>query len=300
MSCINKASKAYKALMDVYGDDLSEAFVRGYPSNRGKSEDIEYDIPSIQAVKDWLAGEKISVVRKIDRAFEINPYLSEVGIRKMLNKVITSINDQLLVSRGNTRSGSIILTAEVLDTIYKPNLQVMEILENKYPEIFKLTQSDRNTYTTKVKITPLEAPVIPEGDKELPAIANSVQAYRKIVDANNGRKPIQFTAGEFKWQLNKNGLYNLVDRLNNNIYMRNFDLETGEVIPEVDPGTPANERKRDGIFRSVMQLIREQRFDEYLAVKGIDTADIYEELRDAETDRDLNKVLEKILKALCH
>jgi hypothetical protein len=300
MSCINKASKAYKALMDVYGDDLSEAFVRGYPSNRGKSEDIEYDIPGKQDIKEWLSNEKMAVLNNIDRAFEINPYLSENGIRSMLNKVIHSKDGKFYVTRGDTRSGSVLLTEEVIETIYKPNLRVMQRLEAKYPEIFSIKQSDRNEYTTSVEITPLEAPVIPEGDKELPAIANSVQAYRKIVDANNGRKPMQFTAGEFKWQLNKNGLYNLVDRLNNNIYMRNFDLETGEVIPEVDPGTPANEYKRDALFRSIMQLIKEQRFDEYLAIKGIDTADIYEDLRDAQTDGDLNKVSQTILKALCH
>ena len=106
-------------------------------------------------------------------------------------------------------------------------------------------------------------------------------------------------AGNLKWQLNNKGLYNLVDKFTNAVYVRNMDLDTGEMIPEVEPQTPVDEAKRDRIFRSVMQMIREQKLDEYLAVKGIDTADIYESLRDAETDQDLNKVIETILKAVC-
>jgi hypothetical protein len=71
------------------------------------------------------------------------------------------------------------------------------------------------------------------------------------------------------------------------------------MVPEGDPGVPLDEAKRDRIFRAVLQMIREQRFDEYLAVKGIDTMDIYESLRDAKTDKDLNKVIETLLKAIC-
>jgi hypothetical protein len=78
-----------------------------------------------------------------------------------------------------------------------------------------------------------------------------------------------------------------------------MDLETGQMMPDIDPGVPVNEAKRDRVFRAVMKMIKEQSFDEYLAVKGIDTRDIYESLRDAKTERDLNKVLETLLKAIC-
>jgi hypothetical protein len=134
---------------------------------------------------------------------------------------------------------------------------------------------------------------------DVSAISESMQVYDSIVKMNNGRKPIQFMAGDLKWQLNNKGLYNLIDKFTNDVYLRNVNLETGEVVPDVDPGTPASEAKRDRIFRSIMQMIKEQKLDEYLAVKGIDTVDIYEDLRDAKTDRDLNKVLETILKAIC-
>jgi hypothetical protein len=307
MSCINKADKAYKALQSVYGDALAEAFVRAHPFNKGKSEDMTFDIPSKKEVKDWLTQQKLNIPKNVKRAMEINPYLSENAIKSMLKGVISKHKDAYFITTGWIFSGSTTLGQEVFETIYKPNMQVMEKLQDEYPDIFRL-KGTKNTYTTVVEITPRvkeeTAPEEEDLDEEIvtseePEIAESLRTYRSIVDMNNGRKPVEFMAGNFKWQLNKNGLYNLVDKFTNDVYVRNMDLDTGEMIPEIDPGTPASEEKRDRIFRSVMQMIREQKLDEYLAVKGIDTADIYESLRDAETDRDLNKVIETLLKAIC-
>jgi CubicO group peptidase (beta-lactamase class C family) len=79
-----------------------------------------------------------------------------------------------------------------------------------------------------------------------------------------------------------------------------IDLETGTVVPEPEEATtPINEARRDRMFRSIMQMIKQQHIDSYLAEKGIDTADIYEDLRYAETEQDLNKISETLLKALC-
>jgi hypothetical protein len=307
MSCINKADKAYKSLQNVYGDALTEAFVRGYPTNKGRSEDSTFDIPTRNEVKDWLTEQKKNIPKFIKRAMELNPYMSETAIKSMLKGVITKYEDAYFVTTGWLFSGSSVISTEVLDTIYKPNIQVMESLHEMYPDIFTL-RGTKTTNRVLVEITPRTKPLIDNTVEDLEeeepideesTITESLRTYQSIVEANKGRKPVEFMAGNLKWQLNKNGLYNLVDKFTNDVYVRNMDLETGEMIPEVDPGTPVNEAKRDRVFRSVIQMIKEQNFDEYLAVKGIDTADIYEGLRDAKTDRDLNKVIETLLKAIC-
>jgi hypothetical protein len=307
MSCINKADKAYKSLQNVYGDALTEAFVRGYPTNKGRSEDSTFDIPTRNEVKDWLTEQKKNIPKFIKRAMELNPYMSETAIKSMLKGVITKYEDAYFVTTGWLFSGSSVISGEVLETIYKPNIQVMESLHDMYPDIFTL-RGTKTTNRVLVEITPRTKPLIDNTVEDLEeeepideesTITESLRTYQSIVEANNGRKPVEFMAGNLKWQLNKNGLYNLVDKFTNDVYVRNMDLETGEMIPEVDPGTPVNEAKRDRVFRSVIQMIKEQNFDEYLAVKGIDTADIYEGLRDAKTDRDLNKVIETLLKAIC-
>jgi len=307
MSCINKADKAYKALQSVYGDTLAEAFVRGYPSNKGKTQDMEYDIPNKRQVKDWLTEEKRNIPRYIRRAMELNPYMSESALKSMLKGVISKRDDAYFITTGNLFSGFMSMNQEIFDTVYTPNLGVMQKLQKEYPDIFTL-KSTRTEHRIVVEINPRVKPLYDNTEEDLEEVdpvdtadsmQESMQVYQSIIEKNNGRKPVEFMSGNLKWQLNKNGLYNLVDKFTNSVYMRNIDLETGEVVPEIDPGTPVNEAKRDRIFRSVMQMIKEQKLDEYLAVKGIDTADIYESLRDAKTDRDLNKVIETLLKAIC-
>ena len=307
MSCINKADKAYKSLQNVYGDTLAEAFVRGYPTNKGRSEDMTYDIPSRVEVKKWLTDQKENIPKYIKRAMELNPYMSETAIKSMLKGVMGKYDDAYFVTTGWLYGGSVAISTEILETIYKPNLKVMQTLSKMYPDIFTLSDT-KTTYKTLVELTPrikpLQDTTIEEIEEEEPTeeestIAESLRTYQSIVEANNGRKPVEFMAGNLNWQLNKNSLYNLVDKFTNDVYVRNMDLETGEMVPGVDPGTPVNEAKRDRIFRSVLLLIKEQNFDEYLAIKGIDTVDIYEDLRDAKTDRDLNKVLETLMKAVC-
>lgn len=307
MSCVNKADKGYKSLQSVYGDALAEAFVRGYPTNKGRSEDSTFDIPTKQEVKDWLTEKKKNIPSFIKRAMELNPYMSETAIKSMLKGVISKYQDAYFVTTGFVNSGLPSISTEALETIYKPNKRVMQMLQEAYPDIFNLRET-RDPNSIIVEITPRvkseEYDLFEDVEEQMSSadqvnIEDSLRTYQSIVETNRGRKPIEFMSGTLKWQLNKNSLYNLVDKFTNDVYLRNMDLETGQMVPEVDPGTPLSEAKRDRIFRAVMQMIKEQKFDEYLAVKGIDTADIYEALRDAKTDRDLNKVLETLLKAIC-
>jgi hypothetical protein len=307
MSCINKADKGYKALQSVYGDALAEAFVRGYPTNTGRSEDSTFDIPTKQEVKDWLTEKKKNIPSFIKRAMELNPYMSETALKSMLKGVISKYQDAYFITTGFINSRLPSINVEALEIIYKPNKKVMQMLQEAYPDIFKLRET-RDPNSIIVEITPRVKSetddLFEDIEEEMSSadeidLEDSLRTYQSIVETNRGRKPVEFMAGTLKWQLNKNGLYNLVDKYNNDVYFRNMDLETGEMVPEGDPGVPLDEAKRDRIFRAVLQMIKEQRFDEYLAVKGIDTADIYESLRDAKTDKDLNKVIETLLKAIC-
>lgn len=307
MSCINKADKAYKSLQSAYGDTLAEAFVRAYPSNKGKSQDMTFDIPTRWAVKEWLTKEKANIPRNLKRAFELNPYMSEVAIKSMLNGVVGKFQDAYFITTGRKFEDSPVTNDEIYKLIFKPNLNLMQTLQTVYPDIFELRQTKSKNriqviITPRVKSLQDDSVEDIEGEDFLnddTSIADSMETYQSIVKMNNGRKPVQFMAGNLKWQLNSKGLYNLVDKFTNDIYVRNMDLETGQMMPDIDPGIPVNEAKRDRVFRAVMKMIKEQSFDEYLAVKGIDTADIYEALRDAKTERDLNKVLETLLKAIC-
>lgn len=299
MSCINKSDKGYKALANIYGDALAEAFVRSYPLNKAGNED--FYIPTNTEVKAWLTDQKQNIKKNVTKALEINPYMSEDAIKHMLKGVISKHNGAFFITTGWLYNGTQILKQDVLKNVYGPNLKIMESLEKDFPQIFNL-KSTKNPYTVVVEITPQEKPDEEESFEEdtTPEIAKSIDTYKSLVERNNGQKPKYFMVDNFKWALNENGLYNLIYPANNMTFMKNIDLETGTIVPEPEAATtPINEARRDRMFRSIMAMIKQQHIDYYLAEKGIDTADIYEDLRYAETEQDLNKITETLLKALC-
>jgi hypothetical protein len=302
MSCINKADKGYKALANIYGDALAEAFVRSYPGNKS-GENVDFYIPSSAEVKTWLTQQKSNISKNVKRALEINPYMSEDAIKSMLKGVISKYKGTYFVTTGWLFSGSQAVSKETFNTVYKPNLAIMEGLLDKFPDIFTL-RGTKNTNTVVVEITPREKPeeeeVVGEEEPVTSDLTRSVETYKSLVEQNNGLKPKMFMSGTFKWALNKNGLYNLIASDNDMVFLKNVDLETGTIVPEIEPvSAPLDEARRDRMFRSIMNMIKTQNLNDYLAEKGIDTLDIYESLRDAKTEADLNKINETLLNALC-
>lgn len=304
MSCINKSDKGYRALANIYGDALAEAFVRSYPLNKG-GENADYYIPTNTEVKFWLTEQKNNISKNIRRALKINPYMSEDAIKHLLKGVISKYKGTYFITTGWLYNGSQALTQETLKTVYEPNLKIMEGLYQEFPEIFTL-RGTKNSNTVVVEITPQVKPEededdnLPEDTYDTPQITKSMDTYKSLVERNNGQKPKAFVVDAFKWVMNANGLYNLVYPGNNMTFLKNIDLETGTVVPEPEEvTTPVDEARRDRMFRSIMQMIKQQHIDSYLAEKGIDMADIYEDLRYAETEQDLNKISETLLKALC-
>jgi hypothetical protein len=131
-------------------------------------------------------------------------------------------------------------------------------------------------------------------------LTNSMRIYAETVKANNGVKPKMFMADNFTWSLNQNNLYNLLDKVTGFTFLKNVDLETGNIVPEpVSPSAPVSEQKVNKMFKQIAAMIKNEHIADLLAVQGIDTRDIYEQLRDAETEADLNKINQTLLKALC-
>ena len=179
------------------------------------------------------------------------------------------------------------------------NMRIMNSLASRYPDVFTIEPSRSQENTYRVLITPRVKPEETVVDNESD-LANSMRVYAQTVEANRGLKPKMFIAGNYTWALNKNNLYNLMDKLTGFTFLKNVDLETGSVVPEtVSVSMPVSEEKVDKMFRQIMGMIKHEHMADLLAVQGIDTRDIYEQLRDAKTEADLNKINETLLKALC-
>jgi hypothetical protein len=298
MSCINKADKGYKALVNVYGDALTEAFVRSFPKNKS-GEDVEFYIPTKVEVQDWLRYEKANKFESIMEAFAINPYMSEDGIISVTKGVLYRKAKKVYVLNGNINNLGIYGKNPEAAQILNLNMRIMNSLASRYPDVFTIEPSRSQENTYRVLITPRVKPEETVVDNESD-LANSMRVYAQTVEANRGLKPKMFIAGNYTWALNKNNLYNLMDKLTGFTFLKNVDLETGSVVPEtVSVSMPVSEEKVDKMFRQIMGMIKHEHMADLLAVQGIDTRDIYEQLRDAKTEADLNKINETLLKALC-
>ena len=166
-------------------------------------------------------------------------------------------------------------------------------------------QAIRDVYENTLSQSTTQSPTT-EGDEISTSLdnesdlTNSMRIYAETVKANKGVKPKMFMANNFTWSLNQNDLYNLLDKVTGFTFLKNVDLETGNIVPEpVSESAPVSEQKVNKMFKQIAAMIKNEHIADLLAVQGIDTRDIYEQLRDAETEADLNKINQTLLKALC-
>jgi len=169
MGCVVKSLKEFKNLENVYGPELAESFVIGYSRSVKKlmpNEDFYY--PTLTEVKTWLTETKNQISRNVTRAVEVNPFITEKALLSMLKGVVSrfSENKKLYVTRGNTNTGSTILTAEALRDVYENNLKIVKALENRFPNIIQTKQSQYNEYTTEVILTPVTSRIEADATKD--------------------------------------------------------------------------------------------------------------------------------------
>ena len=128
-----------------------------------------------------------------------------------------------------------------------------------------------------------------------PSLAMYDEAKRLL-----GKKPDSFVAGRSSWVLNSKGLYNLVD-INNSrsVFLRDMDMETGKLVIEEDNSGPVNPKKLEREMKYFNSLVVNEQLDEVLAELGIDIFDVIDDLENAKTNKEFDKIMSDIRKKLC-
>lgn len=151
MGCVNKNTPEFKKIASVYGDNLAEKLVRGYSKNvKGLTDDFYY--PSIKEIKEWLTYDKSKIVRNVSLALENNPLLSKEGILNLLSGVVHEYKGLALLTTGPLYSAKF-MRAEVMESMYTPNLNIVTQLTKMYPDIFRMYNT-RTEYGKVIQITP--------------------------------------------------------------------------------------------------------------------------------------------------
>ena len=128
-----------------------------------------------------------------------------------------------------------------------------------------------------------------------PSLAMYDEAKRLL-----GKKPDSFVAGRSSWVLNSKGLYNLVD-INNSrsVFLRDMDMETGKLVTEEDNSGPVDPKKLEREMNYFNSLVVNEQLDEVLSELGIDIFDVIDDLENAKTNKEFDKIMSDIRKKLC-
>jgi hypothetical protein len=137
-----------------------------------------------------------------------------------------------------------------------------------------------------------------ESPKSEATIDTDINVYKDLLAKNNGVQPQTFTSENKMYRLNKFGNYDLVDKTTGEIYMRNINMETGK--QETEPGldSPVDPVAKQAALDKLITQRATTNIEEQLAVKGYDINDIINNLANAKTQEDFNKIT-KILDKLC-
>ena len=170
-------------------------------------------------------------------------------------------------------------------------------------------------YNNELRIETLEARQIQEADAKragvdyaddylfdeevINPLAPSLAAYDEIKNML-GKKPDSFVAGQSKWILNSKGLYNLVDMNNNrSVFLRDMDMETGKLVTEEDTSGPVDPKKLEREMKYFNSMVVNEQLDEVLAELDIDIFDVIDDLENAKTNKEFDKIMSDIRKKLC-
>lgn len=120
-------------------------------------------------------------------------------------------------------------------------------------------------------------------------------AYKEELEMRGVKPKVIVTQGT-KAVLNPNGTYDLIDRSNNSTMQKNIDLDTMQIVAEPISIKPYNNKIFDNFVRGTLM---NEYTEVLLANKGIDIADVFDELNTITTESELNKIMAKILKSIC-
>ena len=172
---------------------------------------------------------------------------------------------------------------------------------NSFSKIFIAGKQSRNIYSVK----PLgEIKEVLGANQSLDPENNPViAAFNQELTRTNGVPPkvFIFENGPYinKYVLNKNNLYNLVDKDNGSIFVADINLQTGAIISDDLPSTPVDKQKVERYINSLRKQIKDFRIDEILADKGIDINEIIDNLENVSTVDEFDEIASELIKNMC-
>ena len=177
------------------------------------------------------------------------------------------------------------------DTIFKEEGETTGQYEDRINQAALEDLKQNYNVESVSKTTEEEMPEEPEINKDINVFNSEIERL--------GKMPKDFMAGNRKWILNNMNLYDLVDEATGDMYLRDMNMFTGEVQEETTSNKPVNPKQLYNFTRQIISGIKQYKLNDLLIAKGIKTDDVFELLKKVNTQSELNKIINKILKAIC-
>jgi predicted kinase len=127
-----------------------------------------------------------------------------------------------------------------------------------------------------------------------------INEFNTYLEENNNVFPKEFNASNGRrYLLNNNNLYDLVSPDGKTMYLRNIDLRTGKVegVPEVT--IPVTEERKKQSIRDIKEMIKLMSLDLLMAEDGYNIFQMMEDINNATTMNQVEKIEEIIRKYTC-
>jgi hypothetical protein len=127
-----------------------------------------------------------------------------------------------------------------------------------------------------------------------------INEFNTYLEENNNVFPKEFNASNGRrYLLNNNNLYDLVSPDGKTMYLRNIDLRTGKVegVPEVT--IPVTEERKKQSIRDINEMIKLMSLDLLMAEDGYNIFQMMEDINNATTMNQVEKIEEIIRKYTC-
>jgi hypothetical protein len=130
-------------------------------------------------------------------------------------------------------------------------------------------------------------------------IESDQRVFNQIVKQNNGQYPKRFENQGRVWLLNANNTYDSIDEVSKSVIIKNMNMVTGQIEPEITTSTPVNQKELFNFIQSINSAILTNGLDVILANNGIDVQDVLDEAGKVTTQEELTDLENKVKKYIC-
>ena len=120
-------------------------------------------------------------------------------------------------------------------------------------------------------------------------LAENDNVFPKEFNASNGRR----------YLLNDNNLYDLVSPDGKTMYLRNINLETGKVENILEPTIPVSDERKNQAIKDINEIMKIMDLDLIMAEDGYNIYQMMEDINNATTLSEVEKIEEIIRKYTC-